>query len=1108
MQVPNTSQEVAAYSELASSISRDPSLHNQNEGLASYSSLAQSAKAGTDLATPVIDAQSREEAPLQAYAALSKDLSHAQVLAGVPKPSSPHKHQDACARPARSLNSALTSALEDDSVAEEQGNVEVVMTVMSGESDDEIKHANAAMKIKGSSDEFMDHLCRDTKHTRPDRSLTGGQESVRGVFASSIRSPEETVPALASSPSASAAKLGLQHAASMHSWKGFRRRGMAQLEETLGLNLQDVSVHSLSSHGRLRFSSQASGHGSELFRPRVGSSVHGADAMEARTYDLSRPRVGSSLHGADAMGARTHDKAHAKDGTQISLNDAVDRTWHGSLTPSWSTRRQPGADDSVRDRPSADFSERKPVAGQHCGDDDEHISVAQHVLAVIKAGTVDAELISKPVAPHLERAVHIFMSGSDSQSGDSIGMMTLSAGSLERLCAMVRTGASQVTGTMPEMNRWLHERITGLRALKDGTAWGATDSDEHSVSGHSMQGRQQGRGWASVVGAKLLGFCILDAANLCLRGAAQVLLLNNPLTGLFVLAGLYVQSAAVATYGMLGLFCSTWVAWLLGMDDGLLHSGLYGYNGILVGLCFATFQHPDHHVDFWDGALVGPVVLYSGFSTLLFSALARLLVPYKVPPFTLPFNLAALMYLAGSTGAGHLATSLQSAMPVHSERIALSYDWIRLVEAVPKGIGQVYLADNTWTGVIMWVGMALCSPIAAMAATVGSSIGILTAISVGADPDAVYAGIWGYNAALGAITVGGMFYVMTWECVPFAAVCAVMCAMTGPFCAAMLSPAGVPAMTFPFCLVALVFYLSQGSMTQVIPVSLSSASVPEEHCRRLRLSRVVAASFCSLVASEMRQQKKNKTKTEEPAYRMPELRNMVSATTAKDLFAFLDTHGNGRVGLNELCCMLVRCGYGHVPVQLVAESWHVIALSHLAPVERQTARTAPGSRTPESMALLDADGLVDFICLRLLLVKKRTDIDAYLETLDSNDTGLVSLPAISQSLEAFGLGGLSTDQQVSITQEEPTTRETWLSVHTCIGINIGRSLHVPHVHVKVCSSRNRSRHCGHSLSACVMHPQAAIVRMYCQHSDLTENGEMQWWRLADLLQYSLLNSFL
>ena len=163
--------------------------------------------------------------------------------------------------------------------------------------------------------------------------------------------------------------------------------------------------------------------------------------------------------------------------------------------------------------------------------------------------------------------------------------------------------------------------------------------------------------------------------------------------------GCWWQSVAVATYGVLGLVMSTTLAYVLGMDQGLIHSGLFGYNGILVGLALATFQHPDDQSsDGWDPILVAPgehcapkslgpcsvevqclqfshpqlmwnldlskpgmtdcqrgdvwpiwassipsstcvrkfdvesaaVVLYSGMSVLLFGAIGRLLVPYKV----------------------------------------------------------------------------------------------------------------------------------------------------------------------------------------------------------------------------------------------------------------------------------------------------------------------------------------------------------------------------------------------------------------------------------------------------------------------------------------------
>ena len=226
------------------------------------------------------------------------------------------------------------------------------------------------------------------------------------------------------------------------------------------------------------------------------------------------------------------------------------------------------------------------------------------------AGVRDRETVHYPdslftgdVSPEVEMLLDDMMTGTSFGRGERIGKGREDPG-------IVSAFLKYCTGTMAPLNIWLSEGIQNLRDCM------------------SAQGTP---GWGSALGCKLIGFCLIDAINVLLRGAAQVVLLNSPVTGLVIVIALYVQSVAVATYGMLGLVSSTGTAWLLGMDSGLLHSGLFGYNGILVGLCLATFQHPEDSEEGWDAVLVGPVVIYSAFSTLLFGALARLLVPYKVP---------------------------------------------------------------------------------------------------------------------------------------------------------------------------------------------------------------------------------------------------------------------------------------------------------------------------------------------------------------------------------------------------------------------------------------------------------------------------------------------
>lgn len=92
--------------------------------------------------------------------------------------------------------------------------------------------------------------------------------------------------------------------------------------------------------------------------------------------------------------------------------------------------------------------------------------------------------------------------------------------------------------------------------------------------------------------------------------------------------------------------------------------------------------------------------------------------------------------------------------------------------------------------------------------------------------------------------------------------------------------------------------------------------------------------------------------------------------------------------------------------------------------------------------------LHEFVGIRLLLKKKREDLDSYLEMLDAADTGHVSLERINEALQAFGQEALSPSEQTE------------------------------------------------------------IIRQYCLHSQLNELGEMEWWRLADILQYSLMNCLL
>uniref|UniRef100_E7EPU1 Solute carrier family 14 member 2 n=1 Tax=Homo sapiens TaxID=9606 RepID=E7EPU1_HUMAN len=75
-----------------------------------------------------------------------------------------------------------------------------------------------------------------------------------------------------------------------------------------------------------------------------------------------------------------------------------------------------------------------------------------------------------------------------------------------------------------------------------------------------------------------------------LRGTAQVMFINNPLSGLIIFIGLLIQNPWWTITGGLGTVVSTLTALALGQDRSAIASGLHGYNGMLVGLLMAVFS--------------------------------------------------------------------------------------------------------------------------------------------------------------------------------------------------------------------------------------------------------------------------------------------------------------------------------------------------------------------------------------------------------------------------------------------------------------------------------------------------------------------------------------
>lgn len=339
-------------------------------------------------------------------------------------------------------------------------------------------------------------------------------------------------------------------------------------------------------------------------------------------------------------------------------------------------------------------------------------------------------------------------------------------------------------------------------------------------------------------------FAPLEFVESCLRGVGQVVFMNNPLTGLMILVAAWTFDPWLGFGGTVGLVASTLTARVMGFDRDAIRLGLYGFNGVLCGLALATFLAPP-----WDGLVTVWIVVVSVGSSIAMAGLAALFGgAWGVPPLTLAFNISVLLFLvtALNVARGRLGELIAPAAPGvigtdvstvlrESATAPGGTDAVAVLNAVFRGIGQLFFINSILGGVLVVIGIVLCSRIAAGFALVGSAIGMLVGMALGADGVAIYNGLWGFNSFDACLAIAGFFYVLTWRSALLGMACAAYTALLFGAITSFLGLWGLPAMTLPFCFGVLTFLMLKEAaphlFTFVAPAALET---PEAHLRRAR----------------------------------------------------------------------------------------------------------------------------------------------------------------------------------------------------------------------------------------------------------------------------------
>ena len=387
----------------------------------------------------------------------------------------------------------------------------------------------------------------------------------------------------------------------------------------------------------------------------------------------------------------------------------------------------------------------------------------------------------------------------------------------------------------------------------------------------------------------------LDFINYNLRGIGQVIFVNNPLSGLLILLALFIQSPWIGLMSLVGVVSSTATAIALQLDRDTIRSGIFGYNGILVGAALGTFGLSGNGG--WNLWWAIAVIIFSTLTTVMMKTCGVWwATTFRCSPLTLPFNIATLVFL--SLVMFLPQTLFQLGEPTIAETPISPIEVTRLLASLPISFGQVFLADKLIAGSLVLLAVAICTPLGAIVGLVGGFLGVVAGLILGIVPEDLYAGLWGYNSVLSAMAIGGIFYAPTLRSFLIGAVCAFFSAFIIPVLTFVLTePLGLPVLTLPFCVATIAFFaLLRRSLSSLVPVALYAITSPEEHRYRYLVAKKIISNF--------RRQLEAATGGQSHTL----LFNKASDSTKGDLryvFNAIDTDRNGELSARELADYLL-----------------------------------------------------------------------------------------------------------------------------------------------------------------------------------------------------------
>ena len=339
---------------------------------------------------------------------------------------------------------------------------------------------------------------------------------------------------------------------------------------------------------------------------------------------------------------------------------------------------------------------------------------------------------------------------------------------------------------------------------------------------------------------------ILDFFYILFNGISEVPLFSSPITGILILAGVFLASRSAGVMMVISGLIGAGVAILLGAPYGLVAFGLFGYNSILTGMAFwsgpfAKSNKATFFISIFGAAVTAVVWMAMAHLMGDMFILNGLQESWAIPGFTSSFIFTTWTLMYATKRFGH--DIWPEPLPPEAEELIKgsgnpsqinepTFKWTpgEFMKATLKGVSQVTFVENWKTGVFWVVGLTLAFELAPILtgqdrpwwtnaftaqwnefsplylggamALIGSAIGVAMAILTKLPTAETRAGLHGFNQVLVMIAL-----TMTCRGAPQAFMMPALQLIFGTW--------GLPALTGPFVFTAWIFLLGISGFTNI-----------------------------------------------------------------------------------------------------------------------------------------------------------------------------------------------------------------------------------------------------------------------------------------------------